>query len=55
MPLDKDIDALADELLETVLKPEVPEDLLALVADDANTFTSPEDGLDAFDPGSVGE
>ncbi len=43
-------DAIADALLAQNLVPEMPVDVSLLVAGDVEGLTSPDDGLDAFDP-----
>ena len=49
MPVERDLDALADELLAQDLEPEMPSDTSALADDDADDVTTPDDGTDAFD------
>lgn len=49
MPGERELDALADKLLTQDLAPEMPADTDLLADDDADDFTTPQDGLDAFD------
>ena len=49
MPVEKDLDKLADQLLAQDLEPEMPAHTDLLADDDADDITMPEDGLDASD------